>query len=396
MTHGTLDPEPYFPCFQPIVDLVTGRIGGYEALARYRNADGQLCSAGGLFSSPNYPGEAILAVDRKVRSEALEHFARRPEAGYLTLNISPDWMGLLRGDASPTISMIEAADIDPARVVIEITEGYGQLEQIQRLVADYHRAGLRVAIDDFGAGASQIDRIAALKPDLIKLDMQLFRKATRGGVNADVILSAAAIASRVGCDIVCEGVETEEEVHFAIECGARFIQGYVFHPALPETLPATQSFDAVRSIQKSFQRRKTGRLRENALHSKTMREQVLKLRQLLSEEREQDLNPNELYRVGILRYYLCCGDGTQLSDNVEIADSGFERQTDFRDCNWSHRPYFSLLVALESSMARQLVVSDPYRDSTSHQLCKTYGTYIEKDLILLVDVAVDDDTLYVS
>src|SRR5690606_5684767 len=225
------------PCFQPIIDLVTGEIGGYEALARYRDEAGELRSAGALFHSPDFDRNALLQIDRHIRRSALEHFALHQDAGYVTINISPEWVERLKGDASPTIAMIDAAGIDPKRVVVEITEGQGELSQIQRVVAGYHRAGIRVAIDDFGAGASQLDRIEALKPDIIKLDMQLFKKASRGGLAADVTLAATRIAERIGCDIVCEGVETEEELHFGIECGARYIQGYIFHPALPALLP---------------------------------------------------------------------------------------------------------------------------------------------------------------
>ena len=66
------------------------------------------------------------------------------------------------------------------RVVIEITETHGELSRLQRLVEQYHAVGLRVAIDDFGAGNSQLDRIIALAPDMIKLDMRLFKMAAKG------------------------------------------------------------------------------------------------------------------------------------------------------------------------------------------------------------------------
>jgi len=396
MSAQSLDPEQYFPCFQPIIDLVTGHIGGYEALARYRDPEGQLRSAGALFHSRDTDQSALLAIDRHIRTLALQHFAERPEAGYLTVNISPDWIDLLRGDASPTIAMIEAAGIDPGRVVIEITEGRGQLAQIQRVVSEYRRAGLRVAIDDFGAGASQIDRIIALKPDLIKLDMRMFKDAAQGGIGADVTLAAAAIAQRVGCDIVCEGVETVEELHFGIECGARYIQGFIFHPALEKTLKADQELPAVRRLQKSFLERKTELLRGTTTHNNRTRNQVMNIRQHLDADQAGELSASRLFQNGILRYYLCQADGTQISDNIEVLPDRFEHQPSYRQCNWSHRPYFPLIVALDTSLTHRVVVSGSYRDSTSNRMCKTYGTCIRDDLILLVDVTVDDEVLYAS
>ena len=396
MSSPTLDPNLYFPCYQPIVDLVTGKIGGYEALARYRNEAGTLCSAGALFHSPHVDRSDLLGIDRLIRRAALEHFARHQDAGYITINISPEWVEQLKGDASPTIAMIDAVGIAPERVVVEITEGQGELSQIQRVVTDYHRAGMRVAIDDFGAGASQLDRIEALKPDIIKLDMQLFKKSSKGGLTADVILAATKIAERIGCDIVCEGVESEEELHFGVECGARYIQGYLFHPALPALLPAEEPFTSIRRLQQSFLRRKSHRLRTMVVHNRSVSNSVLNMRQQLLEEKPEALSAAELHQEGILRYYICGEDGTQISDNIDITPQGFERQPWGRNCNWSHRPYFPLLVALEASFTRKLVISDSYRDTMTHKLCRTFGTYLDKKRILLVDVLVNDDILYVE
>lgn len=291
--------------------------------------------------------------------------------------------------------MVEASGIDPQRVIIEITEGRGQLDAMQRVVADYHRAGLRVAIDDFGAGASQIDRIVALRPDIIKLDMQLFKQASKGGLSADVTLAATSIAGRAGCEVVCEGVETDREMHFSIECGARYVQGFIFHPALEETLLRQTTLSAVRELQGSYLARKTEKLQHNALHNQRLREQVTELREHLKHRPQEPLDARALKSEGILRYYLCDPDGNQLTDNIEITESGFEHQSQYRNCNWSHRPYFALLIALEgSAMHRELIVSDNYRDTDTHKLCKTYGTYISEGEILLVDVAVEDDVLY--
>ncbi|WP_111641016.1 EAL domain-containing protein [Marinimicrobium alkaliphilum] len=387
-----LDPTAYFPHYQPVVDLVTGCIGGYEALARYRDEQGVVRSAGPLFHGVG--SDRLRVVDRHIRAQALSHFAEHPEAGYLALNISPDWIDRLEGDASPTIAMIEASGIDPARVVIEITEGQGELSAIQRLVQEYHNAGLRVAIDDFGAGASQIDRVAALRPDILKLDMRLFKQAAVGGVSADAILACAAIAQRVGCDIVCEGVETIEELHFGIECGARYIQGHIYQPALPALLDKRQPLEQTRAIQQSFLDRKTERLRMASRHNRVISQRVADLRLQLIEEDFASIDPSGLAQSGILRYYLCNADGTQVTDNFELSPAGLVCQPEYMGSNWSHRPYFPLLLALGGSATRELVVSNAYRDVSTRQLCKTYATFIGDDLILLVDAEVEDEVLY--
>ena len=177
-----------------------------------------------FFSNPKISTSYQLEVDRALRFQALEYFSRHPDAGYITLNISPNWIeNILASQTIHTLEMIKETGIDPKRVVIEITETKGDMDSLREIVDIYHEAGLMVAVDNFGAGASQMDRIEALEPDIVKLDMRLFKQAACGGKSADVALSISSIANRVGCHIVCEGVETVEEFHFGIECGSNHV-----------------------------------------------------------------------------------------------------------------------------------------------------------------------------
>ena len=112
--------------------------------------------------------------------------------------------------------------------MFEITELNGNTQRLSDVVARYREAGARVAIDDFGAGHSQLDRVLALQPDILKLDMRLFKDAAKGGPSGDVVKALAQMAERTGCWIIAEGVETAAELEFALECGARYVQGFLF------------------------------------------------------------------------------------------------------------------------------------------------------------------------
>src|SRR5690606_3718411 len=150
-------------------------------------------------------------------------------------------------------------------------------------------------------------------------------------------LAGTTIAERRACDIVCAGVQTEEKLHFGIECGARYIQDYIFHPALPALLPTAQTLVSARALQQSFLKRKSERLRSIAVHNRAVSECVLNMRQQLLEDKCESLSAPELFHEGVLRYYLCDADGTQISDNVEVTPQGFEHHPWGKNCNWSHR-----------------------------------------------------------
>lgn len=386
-----------FPYFQPFVYLPNGRIAGYEMLARRRDADGRVVSAGALFGDPSIPVGERIALDRLVRLRGFETFVREPDAGFLSVNISPDWIDRLESDASPTMRMIEATGIDPSRVVIEITETAGDAARLRRIVDRYHAFGLRVAIDDFGAGNSQIDRIVALEPDLIKLDMQLFKAASLGGLSADVLLGMMSMAERAGCEIVCEGVETIDEFMFGIECGAKYMQGYLFAPALAEPIDPMHFNPHVRVLLKEYFDRKRTRLEGSIDHSRAVKDVVLRLRAQLAERIvPAELPDDALRELGIMRFFVCDTEGAQVSPNYEITESGVALDDRCIGFNWSWRPYFPTLAAMKRRADAELVASNIYRDASTTKLCKTFGLFLDASRVLFVDVQVRDDVLYAA
>lgn len=264
--------------------LPTGHIAGDELLARTRDKQNRGVSAGALFIDPDFPVDFKIQVDRHLRQHGFEHFAQAPNAGFLTINISPHWISRLGADvASPTLRLIEESRLDPTLIVIEITEAGGDLNRLRQIVKQYHAAGLRVAIDDFGAGYSQLDRVIALHPYMIKLDMRLFKLAAKGGLSADVLLGMTTIAERSGCEIVCEGVETEEEFYFGIECGAQYMQGYLFAPALADVLPSATFQPRVRLLTEHYLQRKCENLRASVDHSTQIKRLIFELQKVLQD-----------------------------------------------------------------------------------------------------------------
>lgn len=394
--------DDYFPFYQPIIELSSGKVTGHEALARTISKDGDVVSAGELFVDSTISINKKILIDRYLRNSAIKQFTQHNDFEFLTLNISPGWIDLLEvNQVSPTIKMIEQAGINPKQIVIEITEQNGNIENIKRLTEEYHQAGVRVAIDDFGAGHSQIDRIIEVEPEFIKIDMKLFKSACKGGAAANVALSIADFSNRSGSKIIFEGVETEEEFHFAIDCGADYVQGWIFNVAVAKPDKSNTYFDQVSDLKKSYLARKSQRIKILAHENKLVSKKILELCQRLraanidGSKIEKSLI-RELNRLGVLRYYICNGDGTQISANYEIANDAAVVKVNNKQLghNWCHRPYFPQLHAMTDFTSDYLEVSTPYKDIISAQLCKTYGIFVSPNNVLLIDVLVADETLF--
>ena len=164
------------PYYQPLIDTATGRVAGYEALARLRRDDGEVVSAGPLFSDPEVDQTELLHLDRDVRRMALEHFQATP-TGFIALNISPKGLTQISLEAPlPSLMLLEELGLPPERVVFEISGLEGDPDRLRQVVTRYKSAGIRVAVDDFGTGYSMLDQVIALQPDFLKLDIQLLHQ----------------------------------------------------------------------------------------------------------------------------------------------------------------------------------------------------------------------------
>ncbi|UXJ51071.1 EAL domain-containing protein [Pseudomonas citronellolis] len=381
-----IDGQP-IACFQPFIDTATGLIAGVEALGRMRQADGQLLSVGPLFVDPKVPPATLRRLDRQIRDDALARLPEAPADWFLSLNISPRWISRLRPNQPlPSLKQLQQHGVDPHRVVFEITELGGGNQRLPEVVARYREAGARIAIDDFGAGYSQLDRVLALQPDILKLDMRLFQQAARGGPSGEVVKALAQMAEKTGCWIIAEGVETEAELDFALECGARFVQGYLFaRPALD--FPASDAYlDAFGQWRDRYVQRKLSERARLVQLRQQLAELVANLRPWAEGGARLASLPTPDSFPRLLRVYQCDRHGTQISPNLEWNGLFWKEDRRYVGHNWSWRPYFYQLLA-EGWEERRLTLSNTYRDATSNQYCMTAGQFIDQGRrLLLIDI----------
>ena len=381
-----------FPYYQPIIEVASGCIHSFEALARTLDVDGNIQSAGKLFFDPTISDINKLELDQRVRRQAVTQARWLPANTRLTINISPEWISSIHDDgAIPTLQMIYNAGLDPSRVVIELTELKGDIHRIQSVVRRYRQAGLLIAIDDFGAGFSQLDRVIALEPDIIKLDMQLFKQALKGGIAKYVVKSLVELSTKCGARIVCEGVETEEDFHFGLKCGAGYMQGYLFAPASQQFLSVDTFASQVRQLRERFFAQICHTENHKNACINRIKDKVLELRSILLTENTIHLSSLQANFQGpaeLLRFYICDINGNQVSANYNFTPEAqvWESDTTPIGYNWSWRPYFFKLMALKEHKNTLFSVSDSYQDQSSEQLCITLTTFIDDKRLLLVDI----------
>jgi EAL domain-containing protein (putative c-di-GMP-specific phosphodiesterase class I)/ActR/RegA family two-component response regulator len=213
--------------FQPVADLTTGDVVGAEALARFHCEPDR--SPNEWFAEADEIGRGT-ELELAAIAAALNQLHQLPDTAFLAVNASPDTA------ATPELHALLAQH--PAeRIVLELTE-HARIDDYGALLTaldDLRRRGVRIAVDDTGAGYAGFQHLLRLRPHILKLDITLTR-----GIDADPIrrsLAAALVtfATEIGATIIAEGVEIPGELTTLQHLGIPWGQGY--HLARPGHLP---------------------------------------------------------------------------------------------------------------------------------------------------------------
>jgi EAL domain-containing protein (putative c-di-GMP-specific phosphodiesterase class I) len=218
----TTDPEFTF-AFQPIVDSITRTVVSHEALIRGPGNE----SAYKILEQ--VAAERLVEFDRRARVEAISLASRLGINTHLNLNLMPQ---SLHSPAS-ILTTLEAANCENFpldRLVLEVTEEAAIYDQVHfaEAINEHRGRGLKLAIDDFGAGYSGLNLLADFQPDQIKLDMKLIRGIERHGPRQAIVRASFQLCGDLGIDVVAEGVETVEEYEWLANEGICLFQGYLF------------------------------------------------------------------------------------------------------------------------------------------------------------------------
>ena len=206
--------------FQPIYSLITGVLAGLECLSRF-DQDDNFASTSHWFT---FAEEVGLAKELETASisQALSCLNLFPDYVYLALNCSPQT--ILSG-------FVEAAlhGSDLRRVVLELTEHVrvSEYAALNDALASLRAGGLRIAIDDAGAGYASMQHIVRLKPDYIKLDISLIRNIDQEPILRALVRALVSFSRDVGSLIIAEGIETQLELEVLRSLGVQTGQGYL-------------------------------------------------------------------------------------------------------------------------------------------------------------------------
>lgn len=229
-----MEGQAVVPLYQPIVDLQTGEIMGYEGLIRGPE-NSSLHSPLALFNVARMCGETVQ-LESLCCKVHIENFALLELPGKLFLNMSPDVFLLPTSEQHPLVEPFAVALLDVGNIVIELTESNAAANyaMLRQAAADRRGYGMQIAIDDLGEGFSSLRLWSELRPEYVKIDKYFIRDIDKDLVKQQFVRSIVEIAQQAGASIIAEGIETEAELGVARSLGVPYGQGYLLaRPAMP-------------------------------------------------------------------------------------------------------------------------------------------------------------------
>ena len=224
--------------YQPIVDLASYRVVGFEALMRWRHPERGWVPPNAFIPLAEQ-SDLILELGAFALREALAAASAWRDvddscAPYVSVNLAarqfhdPELVALIEAE-------LARSGLPGERLVIEITEGVGLLEVADTFTMIEHlgRLGVGVALDDFGTGFSSLSHLARLNPKIIKIDQSFVRPPVHTPQSDRLLETILSIGHNLEITMLAEGIETTEQLSGLRRLGCSLGQGFVFSPAVP-------------------------------------------------------------------------------------------------------------------------------------------------------------------
>ncbi|MCM3568731.1 EAL-associated domain-containing protein [Neobacillus mesonae] len=383
------DLENVFPYFQPIFSADEQLVIAYEVLGRYQS-DGTIISLGPFFQDDQIPDEYKFEVDLLLVNQALEKALELDEEISIFFNRNAEL--LMYGNGEPflqTLLDFEKKGVNLKRIVLEISDrNYeGDLDQFDHLLQYYRTYGIKVALSSMEKG-SNFERIAELEPDILKINLEAL-KSTATGVNFnDVLFTISLLARKIGATVLFENIEMSYQLQFAWKNGGRYYQGFYLHPPAAEFVPRDFLLYRLKEMFHdfiSYEKRKLETVFSTSEKFQTKVHEIVMKNKKLGYEGLFQAIVKEMDQAAF-RMYICDEDGFQKSANYFKDKEGWNFQGEYKNKNWSWRPYF-LENIIKMRNERKGIMSDLYSDIETGETIRTFSFPMNGREYLFIDIS---------
>lgn len=370
-----IEEKSLYSVFQPIYSFSNQACIGAEVLIRGKKA-------GTGDSIPVYecliepPAMTKLEFTRLVNHMHLSNWKEKEARGnWLFLNL--DFHNVHSIEDLCLKDILSELSFEGQELVVEVVESEIKDETLfEDLISVLREYGCLIALDDFGAGHSNIDRIWKAQPDIVKLDRQVLLEATKSIRSQSLLRNLTKLIQQSGGICLLEGIETREQAMLAMDVGVDLVQGFYF--ARPEiSLP---KINRGRVLVKDITDQYPVYVSEKRFIKSIQAKGYETLFETLSSLDSIDRMEDEMKKVSVFsfvkRFFILDSDGYQISEEMEASVPQGKHHDVLKQGKglcWKNRRYF--VKAMQQPQS--LYVSEPYRSLIDMQLCLTVSKVIE-------------------
>ena len=380
MVEALIETDSICIFFQPIVSIRHTKVIGLEALARAYDEQGELIAPSFLFAQAKKEGVSF-ALDKFVRKKAIHAFAPHHQADsglFLFLNFESHLLDQkLDFDAFEFDKTAAELNIPPRSIVLEIKEDEVRNSQHLKLFCEHYRnLGFIIALDDFGAGSSTFDRLAIVRPNIVKLDRSLVFNLHQNFIHQEILKAITNMCFNIGALVLCEGVEAEEEILKALRFDVDIFQGFWFSKPAAAFKASPLLFQKIQHVGNIHSERA-----KVSLHKKTQLIRIATKHAQAIIEKIPTNTPQELYaylhQAEDLEaiYRIDAATGLQIGETIIDIPGGCFFQPAKDGDNHALKEYF--YITKESQ--RKNFLSQKYISQASGAMCRTFAQVFKKD-----------------
>lgn len=346
---ATVDEFELHSAFQPIISLTHHRTIGYECLVRpYYHGEGT--SADKLFKSLGRNAYAA-ELDRTCRTLHLMNagLAVPPgeSIGWLFINVDANTITEDFYSPLEIRKALEPVGFQPHEIVLEILEkNIEDTQRLARFVQHYKEMGFKIALDDFGAGESNFERIHTIHPTIVKLDRSMLHHLSETTNGGNILKRVVALLREMGSMLLVEGIETEEQAMMVMDTDADLVQGFYFCKPVIGSPPRDQG-EAKRQIKKlSLLQKSAARKRiEYRDRLESQLREIFEKAVAAGAQGEKAVADILFQRKHMLRFYTLDHQGYQVGDtvpnpNLRQVDTSYHPLKKMSGANWARRDFF--------------------------------------------------------
>ncbi|WP_158736425.1 EAL domain-containing protein [Alteribacillus sp. YIM 98480] len=387
-----MNKDRVFPYYQPIISADKQEIIGYEVLGRYEKEDGEVIGLGSFFHDPNIPEEYRLEINEHIQHQALMTYLNENRTDFLFLSIDANIIVSDGGEHFfENLTNYKEQGLSFENIVLEIKEHEfaGEVSHLKHFIQYVQSMQIKVALDDVGKNTRNLDAIAFLEPNIIKVDLEFMEDHSFPSIFSDVLHSLSMLSRKIGASLLFKRIREFSQLNYAWRHGARYYQGVYLGK------PKSQFLDKMsfaKTLRKDFHHflqfeKKKIQAQLDLMNTLNQRlQEQLKDNKALDDIDKLTQNIASALEDITFRVYICNQEGFQQSGNaVKDEEGNWQYRAEERNRNWSWRPYF-LENIIRMNYENRGILSDLYTDIHREERIRTYSFPVNEELYVFLDI----------